>query len=168
MKISIVKLLSLTFVSGALCFFGMMTFSTPTQASRAKLQQPDFPLGLTFDPTNLDAYTQQLYQTMQNIINSYAISPNDRIIYYSAVDNVNGYMVNGWQGIITNVQQNANGYLASIDVLPDLSSDSAASAIIVDSDYSEQFQVFPDGSFQYTRSFDPLGQAGQMPTIIGL
>ena len=140
----------------------------PTTAKAARLQQPGLPLSVMFDGSNLDPNTKQLYQTMQNAIDGFAITPADRPTYYSAVNNVNGYVVNGWQGIITNVQANANGNLVSIDVIPALSSDAAACAIIVDSDYSEHYQVFPDGTFQFVGAFFAAGSSGQMPTIIGL
>lgn len=148
--------------------FGLIHIPAPPKATGATFQQSGLPLTVMFDPTNLDANAQQLYQAMQNAISGYAITPPDRTTYFSAVNDDNGYTVNGWRGIITNVQPNANGNLVSVDVLPDLSCDGAACAVIVDSDYFEQYQVFPDGTFQYVESFDPQGLAGQMPTMVGL
>ena len=142
--------------------------SRPNTARAARLQQPGLPLSVMFDGSNLDPDTKQLYQAMQNSIDGFAITPADRPTYYSAVYNVNGYVVNGWQGIITTVQANANGNLVSIDVIPGLSSDAAPSAMIVDSDYSERYQVFPDGTFQFVGAYYAAGSSGQMPTIIGL
>ncbi len=147
----------------------MSYFPASYRVAKASLQQPGLPLSLMFDSSILDANAQQLYQSMQDVINGYAITPADRTTYYSAVNNANGHVVNGWQGIITNVQQNANGYLVSIDVIPSLSSDTgSACEIVFDSDYSEQYQVFADSTFQYVGSLDPQGLAGQMPVIVGL
>jgi hypothetical protein len=148
--------------------FALIHFPAPPRVTGAPLQQPGLPLNMSFDPSNLDANTQQLYQSMQDAINGYAITPANRTTYFSAVYNSNGFVANGWAGTITNVQPNGNGYLVSVDVIPCMSCEWAACAIIVDSDYYEQYQVFPDGTFQYVGSFDPQGLAGQMPTIIGL
>lgn len=142
--------------------------STLRRAAAAHLQQPGLPLTVMFDPTDLDANTQQLYQTMQDSISGYAVTPNVRTAYYTTVNNANGYVVNDWCGLITNVQPNANGYLVSVDVVPSLSGNTVACGVIVDSDYSEQYQVFADGTFQYVGSLDPQGTSGQMFTIIGL
>jgi len=159
-------LASVLCVAGLLAMFNLLPSN---RTAKASLQQPGLPLSVMFDASNLDANTQQLYQSMQNSIDGFAITPADRASYYSAVNNVNGYTVNSWQGIITNVQQNANGYLVSVDVLPGLSEDNgSACAITANSDYSEQFQVFADGTFQYVGSLDPQGLAGQMPVIVGL
>ena len=160
---------------GVALMFVLINSPTPPKAPgslpkvpEALLQEPVLPLSVMFDPSNLDANAQQLYQAMQNTMNGYAIMPADRTTYYSAVNNVNGYVVNGWQGIITNVQPNAQGNLVSIDMIPGLSSDTAACGMIVDTDYSEQYQVFADGTFQFVGAFYAPGSAGQMPTIIGL
>lgn len=142
----------------------------PATAAILAVQVPGLPLSVMFDPTNLDQNTQQLYQSMQDSLNGSTFVPNDRTNYYSQVNNVNGFTLNGWQGIITNVQPNPNGNLVTVDVLPGLSSDDVgACAIICDSDYSEQYQVFGDGTFQYIGFLDPQGLGGLMPqTIVGL
>ncbi len=152
---------------GTATLFAMIHTHTSHQAAGASLQQPGLPLSVMFDSSNLDQTTRQLYQAMQDALDGYAVTIDARTAYYSAVDNVNGYTVNGWQGIITDVEQNANGYLVSIDVVPGLSADWTACAVIVDSDYSEQYQVNNDGSVVYVGSLDPKGLAGQMPTMMG-
>ena len=159
-----------TVIVATLAIAGLCTMIYTQSSRRAAAsysQQPGLPLVVTFNPTNRDANTQQLYQTMQNLINGFAMTPADRMTYYSAMNNVNGYVIDSWCGFITNVQQNANGYLVSIDVLPEISG-AAACAIVTGVDYSEQYQVFADGSFQYVGSLDPQGLAGQMPGVIGL
>jgi len=141
-----------------------------THTTISLAQNLGLPLGVMFDSTNMDPNTQQLYQNMQDSLNGSTFVPNARTNYFSAVYNVNGFEVSSWQSIITNVQPNADGsHLVTIDVLPCMSSDTVgACSIILDSDYSEQYQVFGDGSFQYVGFLDPQGLAGQMPLIVGL
>jgi hypothetical protein len=128
------------------------------------VQAPALPLRVSFNPDNLDANTQQLYQSMSDALDGFADVPNDRSNYYSAVNNVNGFVVLGWGGCITNVQPNGNGNLVTIAVTPPLAADGVgALALIIDSEYAEQYQVFADGTFQYVGFLDPLGFAGQMP-----
>jgi hypothetical protein len=81
---------------------------------------------------------------------------------------VNSCTITGWTGVITGIQPNCNGYLVSVLVTPALSSDVyGASTIVVASDYTEQYQVNNDGSFQYLNSLDPQGLAGQLPDLVG-
>jgi hypothetical protein len=129
---------------------------------------PDF--WVTYDnQVIVDPNAQQLYQSMGNILTGWAGLPNDRLNYYSAVDNNNDCVINGWQGIISNVEANCNGYLVTVAVVPLLASDTyGTTAVVMDSDYSEQFQVFKDSTFEYIQSLDPLGLAGQMPGLAGL
>jgi hypothetical protein len=156
-------------ILGIAALLKVVSAFAPATATISAAQALGLPLGVAFDPTNLDQNTQQLYQSMQNSLNGSTFVPNDRTNYYSAVINVNGFVLNDWGGIITNVQPNANGFLVTVDVVPSLSSDTVGpNAIICDSDYSEQYQVFGDGSFQYVGFLDTQGLAGQMPrTIVG-
>lgn len=102
-------------------------------------------------------------------INGNAFIPNARLNHYSAVNNANGCVITTWQGIISNVQPNGNGNLVTLAYVPLLDSGTYGQCcFIVDSDYTEQYQVNNDGSFQYTGSFDPEGRAGQMPEIATL
>ena len=118
--------------------------------------------------TNLDPNTAQLYQTLASVLNGSLRVPNDRLNYYSAVNSQNDCQILGWEGIVTGVAPNANGYLVTLDVHPYLGSvTDGASAFVVSGDYSEQYQVNNDGSFQYTGFLDPQGLAGQLPAISG-
>jgi hypothetical protein len=122
---------------------------------------------VTYDmEANLGDCVAQTYQNMANILNGYADVPADRTNYYSAVDNANDCEITGWQAIISNVQPNCNGYLVTLSIIPTLASNTfGQSAVIMDSDYSEQYQVNNDGSFTYEGFLDPNGLAGEMPSI---
>ena len=168
MKVTCGRVVFLTTALGAVCFLALFHGPVQQKTLQATSPLPGLPLKVMFAPENLDANTLPLYQKMQNAIDGNTVTPNDRTTYFSAFNIANGYVVNGWGGMIANVQQNANGHLVSIDVLPSLSSDIAACAIIVDSDYSEQYQVFPDGAIQFVGALDPQGMAGQMHSVIGL
>jgi hypothetical protein len=66
------------------------------------------------------------------------------------------------------VQANCNGHLVTVQVIPSLSSDVyGPAACAVTFDYSEQYQVNNDGTFQYLGSVFTQALAGQMPYLIG-
>jgi hypothetical protein len=149
----------------AACLFKTVRSRVVPPPARAAVVD-GLPLGVCFSPLNLDQATQQLYQNMVNILNGYTGVPNDRLNYYSAIVNADGYSVGVWTGGISSVQPNCNGYLVTVLVTPAFSSpDYGPVGVPVDSDYSEQYQVFNDNTFQYVGSLDPQGLAGQMPAI---
>jgi hypothetical protein len=127
-------------------------------------------LSLSVDPQlQLDAPTQQLYQQMSNAINGNAFVPNDRLTYYSSVNDQNSYTINGWAGFVENVQDDGNGgYLVSIRVSPQLdSTDFDLNSIVCDFNYTETYDV-NNGVCNYVGFADPAGLSGQMPCIIQL
>ena len=103
-----------------LCLIALLTVKKPSGNVQAYLQEPAMPLKLMFTADNLDAATYQLYESVRSNINGDVNIPIARTNYYSTVNNVNGYNLNGWGGIITSIQPNAHGYLVSIDVQPEL------------------------------------------------
>lgn len=116
-----------------------------------------------------DPDARLIAQNLANTLNGYNVIPNDRLAYYAAVNNNNGCEISAWQGSITDFQANANGYLVTMSVLPTLSSEEYGPAtLVLNSDYTEQFQVNNDGTFAYAGSFDPQGLAGLMPSLAGL
>lgn len=86
---------------------------------------------------NLNQGEVQLYQNMVNLLNGYANVPQDRLNYFSALNNANGCTITGWQGYISNVQPNCNGYAVTISITPTLASNTyGQAAVVYDSDYS--------------------------------
>ena len=125
---------------------------------------------VSYDETVITDPTQrQLYQSLADVLNGWQQIPNDRLNYYSAVDNQNGYAITGWQGIITTVQPNNNGYSVTVSITPTLTTDAAGSqSVPMTADYSEVFQVNHDNTFQYTGFLDPQRLAGHLPDIADL
>ncbi len=138
-------------------------------AARRTAQVQGYPLEVSVDSTGMDQYTQQLYQSMQNILNGYTGLPADRLNYYAAVNDANGWVIVGWGGFITNVQPNGSNFVVTLTVRPTLSSDTqGACGAILNADYSEIYEVFGDGTFLYTGFLDPLGLAGRLPQDIAV
>jgi hypothetical protein len=122
------------------------------------------------DPTlNLTPDQQALYQQMATDLQDVAAIPNDRLNYYSAVNNPPNYVIRGWGGTVQNVQPDCcGGYLVTVFVKPHLSTTAYGnSTIILTSDYCEIYQVTNDVP-QYVSFTDPAGLAGQMPDFLGL
>jgi hypothetical protein len=126
-----------------------------------------FPLAVDFDPANLDPATVQAFQAIANTLNGYTGYQNDRSTFFGGHTPDGGYNLTGWQALITSAQPNANGHLATLLVIPDLTSN-GSDAIIRDLAYFEQYQVNADGTFAYVGSLDPNGQAGGVSTAIDL
>jgi hypothetical protein len=127
--------------------------------------QPAFSVGFNDQAVPMDQI--QLYQNIATTLSGFNQVPNDRLTYYSAVNNNNNCTIVGWGGFITGIQPNCNGYLVSVLVTPSLSSPVyGGAAIVIGADYTEQYQVNNDGSFQYLNSLDPQGLAGQMPDLM--
>jgi hypothetical protein len=123
------------------------------------IRMSDFSAGLVVhvDPNlNLDQNTLALYEQMAADFDGSTIVPNAQTTYYSAFMNNQDYPLNGWQGIVENVQSNNGGYLVTLQVVPMLDTGSA-----IENDYTEQYQVNNDGTYQYIQSFDPQNLAGQ-------
>lgn len=138
---------------------------------RAEVDPGDgpFPLIVTYDKeTVIDPNDQQIYQDIADTLHGFANVPA-RLNHYSAVNNANDCVIEGWSGLIRNVQPNANDYLVKLDVCPTLTSGTyGPTPVILNGDYSEEYQVNNDGTFQYLGSLDPQGLAGTLPAIAGL
>ena len=168
MRRTIIRSSALAMVLGVTTPLAITDLPRSRNPAEATTQEPGARLDLTFDPSDLDAEAERLHRSIRDTIDGSSTIPDDRKRYFSTVNNVNGYTVNSWGATITDVQPIADGYLVSIEILPRLSADWAACAIIVDSDYSERFHVSADGTLRYVDSLYPRGQGGQIFTIVGL
>jgi hypothetical protein len=154
----------------------------PSQSSNAAQAQPKFahppfslprmadftgPPGAQVFPVyidsemNLDPTTQALYQQMATTLTGYAVVPNDRTNYFSALNNNPDFQFNYWTGVVLNVQAVAGGNLVTVGVDPVFTN---RASVLTPCDYSEQYLVGNDGSITYQGFSDPNGYAGQMPT----
>lgn len=177
-KLGRIAVVAIVVIGGTACFWRLALARVGQQPSRYGPQigqefiPPDGPTAFLVSingTANLDPNTKQLHQSMATALNGYAVVPNNRLTYWSAVNNANAFVVMGWQGMITDVQANGNGNLVTVMVSPSLASDTYGQAcVILNSDYSEQYQVNNDGTFVYVGSFDPQGLAGQLPGIASL
>ncbi len=114
---------------------------------------------------NLNQNQQNLYEEMALVLSSYTTVPQDRLDYYSAVNSPPGSVINGWSGVLTNVQAEAGGsYLVTVLVSPYLSTATYGAVTSVDTDYSEQFTINANDQVTYVGFLDPLGYAGETPT----
>ena len=112
---------------------------------------------------NLDANTFALYQQMATTLSAVTDVPNDRLNYYSAVNQPPVYQILGWEGMVSTVQANNGGYLVGVSVVPYLSAEGGA-GVVSNSDYLETYQI-TNGVVQYVGSADPQSLAGQMPVV---
>jgi len=117
---------------------------------------------------NLNNQQEALYQQMTTLLSNNTTIPQDRLNYYSAVNNPPTYVISGWGGVLTNVQQQGNGtYLLTVSVCPFFSAAALfGSSTEVFTDYSEQYSVDANNSLSYVGFLDPKGWAGQMPAMM--
>ena len=136
-------------------------------ALAAALVNQTFPLYVSYDPTGLDPATDQLYQNIENTLQGDSGYPNNRATFFSGYNADNGFTMRGWGAYITAVEPNGNGYLVTLSITPGLSSTTIGTiCLIADLNYSEQYQVNNDGTFQYVASFDSNNAAGLVSTLI--
>lgn len=148
----------------ALCPIMVMPVQQPLADSGPQFFRVAYDASVGLDPA-----TDQTYQKLVGVLNGYATVPATRTVYYSAINNANDCTITGWQAIITNVTPNCNGYAVTLSIIPTLASNTfGQSALIVDSNYSEGYQVNNNGSFTFLGAQDPYNQAGQMPSIATL
>ena len=140
--------------------------STQGFTAMANVPPPDdgnriFPVGVEYS-LQLDPATQTLYAQMASTLTGYPNVPPDRTNYYSSVVGQAGYSINGWGGLVSNVQPNCYGNLVTVQVFVNLSSDTLGPAtIVLSSYYFEQFQVNNDNTINYLGFLDPNATTGQ-------
>lgn len=116
---------------------------------------------------NLDPQSQALYQQMATAISAYIGVPNDRLNYYSAVNNPPNWVIGGWGGLVHDVEPDGNGgYVVTVLVNPDLSATPYGTGVTISTDYSERYSVDANNNVQYLGFLDPGGWAGQQPFVI--
>jgi len=127
---------------------------------------PPDPFEVIVDPDlNLDPNTQALYQQMAATLDGYAAVPQDRLNFYSALNNIAA-----WGGVVEDVQPNGGGYLVTVNVNAVLSpgDNGLVSFVAMPGPYSEIYQV-TNGVIQYMGFNDPQNAAGQQPVYeVGL
>lgn len=101
------------------------------------------------------------FQQMAGTLSGYAGVPQDRLDYYSWLIASNDYTIDGWQGIVQGVVQQATGYDVFVKVIPSMATPAAIAA-----DYTEHYFVANDSTIQYQGAADPQGLAGLPPPEI--
>jgi hypothetical protein len=122
-----------------------------------------------YSELNLGMDDQQLYQSMASVLTGVVIVPNDRLNYWSAVNNPPNSSISSWYGSVTVVTPDGNGgYLVTVAASPNvtLASGGAVSASL--GNYTEQWDIDVNNNATFVQSFDPEGLAGQMPTLMAL
>ena len=127
------------------------------------------PWAVTVDwSLTLNADDTTLYQKMATAVSGYANIPGDRTSFYSSLNNPPNLVINGWSGMVNNVQTaDGGGYVVTVAVFPDLTTAAYGEHTTVSSEYSEQFGVDSNGNVTYMTFLDPAGMAGQMPASMG-
>ena len=106
------------------------------------------PWAVTVDwSLTLNAADTTLYQKMATAVSGYANIPGDRTSFYSSLNNPPNLVINGWSGMVNNVQTAAGGgYVVTVAVFPDLTTAAYGEHTTVSSEYSEQFGVDSNGN----------------------
>ena len=144
------------------------SMSAPSKSTLIPFQTSGLPLSVFIDQETLDPVHLIPYKSMPDILDGYTLTPKDRLAYDAAVDTKDFRPIQ-WSGCIRDVRRKSRGHLVTIGIIPLMSSDHiGACTVVLDSDYSEQYQVFIDGSFRSVGFLDRQGLAGRMPEMAGL
>jgi hypothetical protein len=123
---------------------------------------------LEVDPSrSLDANTLAIHQQIASTLNGSAFVPQDRLDYYSAYTNSDTDKITGWCVDLRDVQANCDGFLATIQVHPSITSSTKGAQVIILPNYYEQYQI-SNGQVDYQGFLDPDGSSGQKFGEIGL
>ena len=127
---------------------------------------PPDPFPVAIDPTlNLDPDTQALYQQMATALDGYAAVPNDRLNFYSAINNPPNSAVTCWGGFVEDVQPAAGGgYQVTVAVTASTATSDLGPRTLpaMAGPYYELYNV-NGGVIQYLGFQDPRNVAGQPP-----
>lgn len=112
----------------------------------------------------LDAPTQALYQQLADLFSTLTTVPADRTNFYSALAQQRpDLIINGWNGMLTNVQTNPDGtYTVTVTAIPSFSN---ATQLTVLSLYSERYSVDQNMNVTYLGFLDPENLAGTLPAM---
>ena len=115
---------------------------------------------------NLDGPTQALYQQMANLLSGVNAVPNDRLNYYSAVNDPPTWVIQSWSGMVSNVVANPDGsYQVTVTANPLFAGQSSLSLL---SDYSEIYNIDQDNNINYVGFSDPNNWAGTIPGLANM
>lgn len=113
----------------------------------------------------LDAPTKELYERMATILSTVTTVPNDRLTYYSAINQPPAWVIERWIGMVKDVQAQVDGsYLVTAAAIPCMAKNSQLAIL---SCFEEQYLITQD-SVLYQRSLDPKHWAGLMPWMSNL
>ena len=129
-------------------------------------QQPPFwDVGVDWG-LQLDAETQALYQQMANLFSTVNAVPNDRLNYYSAVNDPPNWTIQNWTGLVTGVAANGDGtYQVTVTANPCFAQ---STTLVILSDYSEIYHVDQNNNATYVGFSDPNNWAGTIPGLVNM
>lgn len=124
--------------------------------------QPPASFKVEVDQDLIDPDDMQACEQIAILLSTSNQVPNDRLAYYSAVDDPPHFIIEGWGGMIESISDDNGVKVVSVAVRVFLNSLEYGPRTFARSDYSEIYRVSGD-SFQYVGFTDPKGWGGKMP-----